>query len=127
MSVTAKAKGIRISPRKVGVVASLVRGHSVADALTILDHTPRRAALPISKVIKSARSNAENNHDYKPDSLKLVSIIITPGPRMKRFRPIAHGRAHPYIKRSSHIFVEVDGEKRAIKKKDNDRSEGKKA
>lgn len=127
MSVTAKAKGIRISPRKVGVVASLVRGRNVSDALTILEHTPRRSAVAVSKAIKSAQSNAENNHGYKPDSLRLVSIIVTPGPRMKRFRPIAHGRAHPYMKRSSHIFIEVDGEKRAIKKKNDDKSEGKEA
>lgn len=112
----AAAKGVRMSPRKVGVVAALVRGRSVADAVTILEHTPRRAALPVKKVIESARANADYNHDYKPDSLKIVSISVTPGARLKRFRPAAHGRALPFQYKTSHIFVEVDGEKRAPKK-----------
>ena len=86
MAVKAIAKGVRMSPRKVGVVAGLVRGRTVADALTILDHTPRRAALPVRKVIESAKANADNNHNLKPDTLQIVSISVTPGPRLKRFR-----------------------------------------
>lgn len=116
MPVKASAMGVRISPRKVGVVASLVRGRTVADALTILDHTPRQSAVAVSKLIQSARANAENNHNYKPDSLKIISITVTPGPSMKRFRPVSHGRAHPFLKRSSHIFVSVEGEQRVAKK-----------
>jgi large subunit ribosomal protein L22 len=105
-----------MSPRKVGVVASLVRGRSVADALTILEHTPRRSALPVKKVIESARANADHNHNYKPDTLQIVSIQVSPGPRLKRFRPAAHGRALPFQRRTSHISVVVDGEARAPKK-----------
>lgn len=116
MSVQAIAKGVRMSPRKVAIVASLVRGRSVADALTILEHTPRRTALPISKVIASARANAEHNHNYKPDTLQIVEITVTHGPRLKRFRPAAHGRALPFQRRSSHIKVVVDGELREVKK-----------
>ena len=112
MSVQAVAKGVRMSPRKVGVVASLVRGRSVADALTILEHTPRRSALPVRKVIESARANADHNHKYKPDTLQIITITVTPGPSLKRFRPAAHGRALPFVKRSSHIRVIVDGELR---------------
>lgn len=116
MAVKAVARGVRISPRKVGVVAALVRGRSVEDALTILEHTPRRSALAVRKVIESARANADHNHNYKPDTLQIVHISITPGPSIKRYRPAAHGRALPFLRRSSHISVLVDGEQRASKK-----------
>ncbi len=116
MSVRAVANGVRMSPRKVGVVASLVRGHSVVDALTILEHTPRRSALPVQKVIESARANAEHNHNYKADTLTITEISVTPGPRYKRFRPAAHGRALPFMHRTSHIRVTVDGQQRAARK-----------
>lgn len=114
--VKAVAKGVRMSPRKVGVVAALVRGRTVEDALVILGHTPRRAAEPVRKVIESARANAGHNHDYKVDTLQIVSIQVSPGPRFKRYRPAAHGRALPFQRRTSHIRVVVDGEKRAAKK-----------
>ncbi|MDQ3123152.1 MAG: 50S ribosomal protein L22 [bacterium] len=116
MAVQAIAKGVRISPRKVSVVASLVRGRSVADALTILEHTPRRAAIQVAKTIKSAQANADHNHNYLTDSLQIVEISVTPGIRYKRFRPVSRGMAHPYQKRTSHIKVVVDGQLRAAKK-----------
>lgn len=116
MPVKASAKGVRMSPRKVGIVAGLVRGRTVADALTILEHTPRRAALPVIKVINSAKANADNNHNLKPDTLKITSISVTAGPSLKRYRAAARGRALPFQRHSSHIFVEVDGEKRQPKK-----------
>src|SRR5437868_493302 len=113
MGVLAVAKGVRMSPRKVGVVAALVRGRTVADALVILEHTPRRTALQVMKTVKSAAANADHNHGYKPDTLKIVEISVTSGPRLKRFRPAAHGRALPFQRRTSHIRVVVDGEQRA--------------
>lgn len=116
MAVKAIAKGVRMSPRKVGVVAALVRGRSVEDALTILSHTPRRSALPVSKVIASAKANAEHNHNYKADTLHITEISVTPGPRLKRYRPAAHGRALPFQRRTSHIRVVVEGEQRELKK-----------
>jgi large subunit ribosomal protein L22 len=116
MAVKALAKNVRISPRKISVVASLVRGRTVSDALVILQHTPRRSAVAVKKAIESAKANADYNHGYKPDTLKIVSITVTPGKSLKRFRPAAHGRALPFQRRSSHIAVMVDGEKRAIKK-----------
>ena len=85
MPVQAIAKGVRMSPRKVAVVAALVRGRSVADALTILEHTPRRSALPVIKVIASAKANAEHDHNLKPDTLNIVEITVTHGPRLKRY------------------------------------------
>lgn len=116
MAVQAIAKGVRISPRKVSVVAALVRGRTVEDAITILEHTPRRSAKAVRKVIESARANADYNHNYKPDSLKITSIRVSNGPSLKRYRPAAHGRALPFQRRSAHIYVEVDGEIRAPKK-----------
>lgn len=115
MPVKAIAKGVKQSPRKVAVVAALVRGRTVDDALVILASTPRRSAIAVSKVINSARSNADYNHNYIPATLKITEIIVTPGPRSKRFRPIARGSAHPYMKRTSHIRVVVDGEVRKPK------------
>ncbi len=116
MSVKAIAKGVRMSPRKVGVVAALVRGRSVEDALTILEHTPRRSALAVQKVIASAKANADHNHGLKPATLQITQITVTPGPRLKRYRPAAHGRALPFQRRTSHITVVVDGEAREVKK-----------
>jgi large subunit ribosomal protein L22 len=116
MAVQAIAKGVRISPRKVAVVAALIRGRSVADALVILDHTPRRSATAVKKAVMSAKANADHNHGYKPDSLQITEISVTPGPRIKRYRPAAHGRALPFQRKSTHIRVIVDGEKRAAKK-----------
>jgi large subunit ribosomal protein L22 len=125
MSVKATAKSVRMSPRKVGVVAALVRGRSVAEALTILEHTPRRAAMPVRKVIESARANAENNHNYKADTLQISHISVTPGPRIKRFRPAAQGRALPFQRKTSHIYVQVTGEERAPAKKTTAKKEAK--
>ena len=116
MSVKAIARNVRISPRKVSVVASLVRGRSVSDALVILEHTPRRSAQAVLKTVASAKANAEHNHNYKADTLQIVEITVTPGTRIKRYRPAAHGRALPFQRLSSHITVRVDGEKRAPKK-----------
>lgn len=116
MPVRAIARGVRMSPRKVSVVADLVRGRSVADALVILEHTPRRGAVAVRKVIESARANADYNHHFKPDSLQIVSLSVTAGTPLKRYRPAAKGRALPFQYRTSHIHVVVDGEKRAPKK-----------
>lgn len=113
--VKAIAKGVRHSPRKVAVVAALVRGRSVADALTILSHTPRRASDPVYKVIASAKANAEHNHNLKPDTLQIVEISVTAGQRIKRFRPAAHGRALPFQRKMSNIRVIVTGEERRKK------------
>ena len=116
MAVQAIAKGVSMSPRKVGVVAALVRGRSVEDALTILAHVPRASAVPVRKAIESARANADHNHNYKPETLVITQISVTPGVRIKRYRPAAQGRALPFMRRTSHIRVVVDGEVRAPKK-----------
>jgi large subunit ribosomal protein L22 len=116
MPSVAFQKGVRISPRKVAVVADLVRGRSVKDALTILDYTPRRAAGPVKEAVKSAAANAEHNDSYKPDSLEIIEISVTSGPRLKRFMPAARGRARKFQRKTSHIRVVVDGVKRVFMK-----------
>lgn len=108
-TVRAFAKGIDQTPRKVSVVASLVRGRSVADALVILDHTPRRSALAVKKAIASAQANAVNNHGLDPKTLEITTLSVTAGPRLKRFKPHMRGMARPFQKKSSHILVEVTG------------------
>lgn len=116
MAVQAYLKDARIAPRKAAVVASLVRGRSVADALVILSNTPRRSALYVRKTVASAKANAEHNHSYKPDSLMITEISVTSGTRLKRWRPIAKGGANPFQRKTSNIKVVVDGQKREIKK-----------
>jgi large subunit ribosomal protein L22 len=117
MQVKAIAKGVRVSPRKVGVVAALVNGRSVEDALVILANTPRQAAIPVRKTIESARANADHNHNLKPDTLKIVEISVTiANNRLKRARPAARGRALAYQLKSSHIRVVLEGDIRQIKK-----------
>jgi len=108
-TVRAYAKGVDQTPRKVGLVAGLVRGRTTADALVILEHVPKRAALPVKKVIASAVANATNNHGLDAKSLEITTLSVTAGPRLKRFKPASRGRALPFQKRTSHILVEVTG------------------
>jgi large subunit ribosomal protein L22 len=108
--VRAYAKNVDLAPRKVGLVASLIRGRSVADAIVILSHTPKRAARPLRKVIESAQANAVNNHGFDGKTLVLTTLSVTTGTRLKRFNPASRGRALPYVKKSSNILVEVSGD-----------------
>ena len=114
-STHAIARGVSLAPRKVSLVASLVRGRTVADALTILEHTPKRAAKTVAKVIASAQANATNTHGIDGKTLTIESLQVTAGPRLKRFKPAAHGRALPFQKKTSHILVVVTGAEKAKK------------
>lgn len=108
--VRAYAKNVDQAPRKVGLVASLIRGRSVADAIVILNHTPKRAARPLIKVLESAQANAVNNHGFDGKTLTIATLSVTTGTRLKRFNPASRGRALPYQKKASNILVEVTGE-----------------
>ena len=116
MIVRSYAKGVDQAPRKVSLVAGLIRGRSVADALVILEHVPKRAALPVKKAIASAAANATNNHGLDGKTLQIKTLSVTAGPRLKRFKPASRGRALPFQKRSSHILVEVTGAEKPKKK-----------
>lgn len=98
------------APRKVSLVAGLVRNRTVADALVILAHTPKRAAKAVSKAVESAKANEINNHGLDPKTLTVKTISVTTGTRMKRATPASRGRALPFQKKSSNILVEVQGD-----------------
>jgi len=116
LTIRAYAKGIDQTPRKVALVASLVRRRSVADALVILAHTPKRAALPVIKAIESAKANAVNTHGLDGKTLVISTLSVTAGARLKRFKPASRGRALPFQKKSANILVEVTGELKPKKK-----------
>lgn len=108
-TVRAYIKGVDQTPRKVSLVAALVRGRTVADALVILEHVPKRAALPVKKAIDSAKANAINNHGLDAKSLVISTLSVATGTRLRRFKPASRGRALPFEKKTSNILVEVSG------------------
>ncbi|SDZ17976.1 MULTISPECIES: 50S ribosomal protein L22 [Tindallia] len=105
MEARAIARHIRIAPRKAKLVADLVRGKQVNEALAILKFTPKGASPVIEKLLRSAIANAENNHSMDKDDLYISEIYANQGPTMKRFRPRAQGRATQILKRTSHIGI----------------------
>ena len=109
-------KGVDSMPRKASVVASLARDRYVADALVILEHTPRRAARAVKKAIESANANLLNSGvSIDPKTIRIARISVTAGTRIRRYVPASRGRALPYEKISSNIFVEVAGEEKEKK------------
>lgn len=103
----AVAKFIRVPPRKARLVMDEVRGMYAVDALAFLRFIPNRAAGYISKVLTSAVANAANNHNLNPENLKLIEARVDEGPRIKRIRARAQGRAYRILKRMSHLTVIV--------------------
>lgn len=110
IKVKAYIEGVAQANRKVDLVASLVRRRTVADALVILSHVPKRAALPVIKAIESAKANAINNHGLDAKTLVITTLSVTSGTRLKRFVPASRGRALPFEKKTSNILVEISGE-----------------
>lgn len=109
MKAKAIGRYIRISPFKARLVADLVRGKMVDEALAVLRYTPKKASRFISKLVRSAMANAEQNHGVEDvENLFISRIFVDPGPTMKRIMPRAMGRATKIRKRTSHITVEVD-------------------
>jgi large subunit ribosomal protein L22 len=110
LEAKAIAKYIRVSPRKVRAVVDLIRGKKIDEALAILRYTPNRATEAITKVVKSAAANAENNLQLSKDDLFVKLCYVDQGPTLKRMMPRAQGRADVMRRRTSHITVVV-GEK----------------
>ena len=111
MIVKAKQRYVRISSRKVQLVIDLVRGKNIEEAFSILRFTPKAAAEPVRKLIKSAYSNAVNqigSLDLNSEDVTVQTIVVEQGPTMKRWLPRAMGRATPIMKRTSHIRVELN-------------------
>ena len=107
MEATAKHNFARISPQKARLVADLIRGKSVDQALEILTFSNKKAAALVKKVLESAIANAEHNEGADIDDLNVAKIFVDEGPTMKRIMPRAKGRADRILKRSSHITVVV--------------------
>ncbi|OBF09486.1 50S ribosomal protein L22 [Mycobacterium sp. 852002-10029_SCH5224772] len=130
-SAVAKARFVRVSPRKARRVIDLVRGRSVADALDILRWAPQAASEPVAKVIASAVANAQNNNGLDPATLVVATVHADEGPTAKRIRPRAQGRAFRIRKRTSHITVVVESrppkDQRAAKSTRTRRAEASKA
>ena len=107
IEVRAVAKNVPGSPRKAGLVADVVRGKPVNEALATLRFLPQRAARDLAKVVKSAAANAETNFNLDPTELYIVRVTADKGRTLKRYRPKARGRVGPILKRSSHLTVVV--------------------
>lgn len=105
MEALAYLKYARISPRKVSIVLDLIRNKPVDIAAAILRHTPKAACEDLSKLLKSAVANAENNHNMDKNKLYVSECFVCPGPILKRIRPKDHGKAHRIEKRSSHVTM----------------------
>ncbi len=107
----------RQSPRKVRLLVDMVRGKEVHEALTALKFTPKRASLPLVKLIESAFANVKNAGADHHDTFIITGISVDKGIVMKRHMPRARGRAFPIKKRSSHVTVTIEqGEAKAKKK-----------
>ena len=106
----ARLNYIRISPSKVRLVAQTIKGKPVAEALALLEHSPKRAGRPLRKLLQSAIANASENHEMDADALVVTNVIVDEGPTLKRWMPRARGRATPIRKRTSKITMVV-GEK----------------
>lgn len=107
MEVKAVAKNIRIAPRKIRIVADLVRGKNIGEAYAILKFTPKVGADVLVKVLKSAVANAEHNYDMNVDNLYISEVFVDQGPTLKRIHPRSRGQAFSILKRSSHVTVVV--------------------
>ncbi len=110
MPISATAKDTGISAKKFKPIIDLVRGQRVEEALNILQFLPSPAAARVSKVVRSAAANAENELFLNSADLKIVEIYANEGTSLKRFRARARGRANRIIKRNSHVTVVVDEE-----------------
>jgi large subunit ribosomal protein L22 len=107
MQVSATHRFARISPQKARLVADLIRGKSAEEAVNILAFSNLKAAKLFYKVLQSAISNAENNEGADIDELKVTAVYVNEGPRLKRLRARAKGRANRILKRTSHLTVTV--------------------
>lgn len=117
MKITAKLNHLHMSPRKIRLVADLIRGMDAKEAETQLKFLTKRAARPILKLLNSAVANASHNFDVEKDNLFISEIQVNEGPTLKRWRARAMGRAAPIMKRTSHINLVLETKKEVKKKK----------
>lgn len=110
MQVAAKLRYARISPQKCRLVADMIRGKSVDEAITTLSFMTKKSAGILRKVLESAIANAEHNHGADIDELKIATIMVDEAPTFRRYRARAKGRGTRIIKRNSHITIRVADE-----------------
>jgi len=108
MEAKAVARYIRVSPQKARLVADMIRGKEVGEAINVLRFTPKKGARLLQKVVESAVANASQNQAIDIDTLYVKSIFINGGPTLKRIMPRAQGRANRILKRTSHVTVILD-------------------
>ena len=108
MPVIAKLKYLRIAPRKVRLVADLIRGKRIEEAQNILNFKVKKAVLPLLKLLRSAAANAKNNFQLDESNLYIAKILVDEGPKYKRWRARARGRAEEIQKKTSHVTVVLD-------------------
>lgn len=108
MKVDAKLNYLRVAPRKVRLVADLVRGRRVSEAEDRLHFVKKKASKPVEKLLRSAVANAEHNFELKKDNLYILEIRVDEGPTLKRWRPRARGAANEIQKKTSHITIVLD-------------------
>jgi large subunit ribosomal protein L22 len=127
--ITAILKNHRIAPRKVRLVADMVRGKAVQQAEVILSNAVKKAKNPIGALLASAIANAEHNHKMSKDQLYVKDIFVNQGIVLKRFMPVSRGMAHPIKKRTSHINIvlgvreaKVANSKKGTTKKSNSKN-----
>jgi len=108
--IIAKSKYLRTSPQKAGLVSALIRGKSVGEARRILKFSPQRVARSVLKTLESAAANAKQK-GLKEEDLRVSRAVADPGPTFKRIRRVSRGQAHQILKRTTHVTIELEGEK----------------
>jgi large subunit ribosomal protein L22 len=116
MEVKVKLSNLRTAPRKVRLVADLVRGKNVSEAQAILLFTVNKSARPVLKLLNSAVDAAKKNHQTNEENLFISKITVDEGPKLKRWHPMSRGRAYPILKRTSHIALILSEIKKEVKK-----------
>ncbi len=119
--VYAKHNNAQISPKKVAVVLDMVRGRDLREAKVTLKFDPTKAAKMTLKVLKSAETNAVNNHDLNPATLYLSDVYVNGGRVLKRGRAGSKGRYDPILKRTSHIVVGLSSKEEPVEEKKSGR------
>jgi len=117
MEVKSTSKFVRLSPKKARDVAREIQGLPVSSALDILTFTPKKAAQLISKTLKTAIADADNNFGLDTGTLIIKEAVIGSAPTQRRFKPRAKGSAGPILRRSSHISITLVGSAPEKKKK----------
>jgi|SRR3989338_7034757 len=124
--VKAQLNNLRLAPRKVRAVSNLIKGKNVFDALAQLEVMIKRPGLPVSKLLKSAISNAENNYSMVKENLYVKNIKVNEGVKLKRFKPKGFGRVSPLEKKTSRVELtlaeKVPGIKRTMQAKKTEKT-----